>query len=128
MIIKYTNFCEDEENLKTYPQFRHINFILSLPLYYILDAISILMSVDKNSRIYPNRLQTFRKSAGLKQQHVAILLGLNNPASLSDWENYKQMPNGTNLIKLCIIYNKTPEELYPEYFQELLFGYLNTHN
>lgn len=94
-----------------------INFILSLPLYFILYVISILMSVDKHSRIYPNRLQTFRKSAGLEQKHVARELGLNNPASLSDWENEKQMPNGTNLIKLCIIYNTTPQEMYPEYFQ-----------
>ena len=84
--------------------------------------------MDYGNRPYPNRLQMFRKSAGLKQWHVATLLGLNNPVSLSDWENYKQMPNGTNPIKLYIIYNKTPEELYPEYFQELLFGYLNTHN
>ncbi|MBY0377307.1 MAG: helix-turn-helix domain-containing protein [Gammaproteobacteria bacterium] len=81
--------------------------------------------MDKHSRKYPNRLQMFRKGAGYQQQHVATLLGLNNPASLSDWENEKQMPNGTNLIKLCIIYNTTPQQMYPEYFQQLLIGYLN---
>lgn len=80
--------------------------------------------MDYGSRPYPNRLQTFRKSAGLQQQHVATLLGLNNTASLSDWENEKQMPNGTNLMKLCIIYDTIPQELYPEYFQQLLIGHL----
>lgn len=85
------------------------------------------MSMDYGNRPYPNRLQTFRKSAGLKQQHVATLLGLNNPTTLSEWENEKQMPNGTNLMKLCIIYDTIPQELYPEYFQQLLIGYLNTN-
>ena len=86
-------------------------------------AISILMNVDKNSRIYPNRLQTFRKGAGYQQKYVANLLGLNNPASLSDWENEKQMPNGTNLMKLCIIYDTTPREIYPEYFSKLMLEF-----
>lgn len=84
------------------------------------------MSMDYGSRPYPNRLQMLRKSSGLKQCHVATLLGLNNPTSLSDWENERQMPSGTNLIKLCILYNTTPKEMYPEYFQQLLMGYLNT--
>ncbi len=83
------------------------------------------MSMDKTSREYPNRLQTFRKSAGLKQQQVASILGLNNPTSVSDWENERQMPNGTNLIKLCILYDTTPKEIYPEYFHQLKIGYIN---
>lgn len=84
------------------------------------------MRVDNRGRLYPNRLQMFRKSAGLKQWHVATLLGLNNPTTISEWENERQMPSSTNLIKLCIIYNATPKEMYPEYFQ-LMIRYLNAN-
>ena len=82
--------------------------------------------MDYGDRPYPNKLQLFRKSAGLNQQHVITLLGLNNPTTLSEWENYRQMPNGTNLMKLCIIYNTTPQEIYPEYFGILIIQ-LNTN-
>lgn len=78
------------------------------------------MHMDYRGRLYPNRLQLFRKSMGLEQQQVARKLGLNNPASLSYWENAKQIPSSTNLIKLCIIYAATPQELYPEYYQFLI--------
>jgi len=82
-------------------------------------TIVIVMSMDYGSRPYPNKLQTFRKGAGLQQRQVAALLGLNNPTSLSDWENRKQMPSGTHLIKLCILYDKTVQEIYPEYYEQL---------
>ncbi len=87
--LKYPLWIDFQKN-------RNIKFILSLPPLYILCSITIIMSMDYGSRPYPNRLQTFRKSAGLKQQHVATLLGLNNPTTLSEWENEKQMPKGTN--------------------------------
>ncbi|WP_367914590.1 helix-turn-helix domain-containing protein [Leadbetterella sp. DM7] len=75
--------------------------------------------MEHGSRPFPNRLRTFRKTAGFQQQYVAKLLGLNNHPSLSAWEHGKQMPNGMHLIKLCILYNTTPSELYPDLYEKI---------
>jgi len=77
------------------------------------------MNVDHRNRTYPNRLKVIRQNAGYEQRYVAKLLGFNNQIALSRWENEKRMPNGTNLIKLCILYDATPKELYPEYHQRV---------
>jgi len=68
---------------------------------------------------YPNQLGVTRRLAGHQQQHIAQLLDLTNVITLINWENEKIMPSGTNLIKLCILYGKTPQELYPEYYDRL---------
>jgi transcriptional regulator with XRE-family HTH domain len=68
-------------------------------------------------------LKVIRQNAGYSQQQVAKLLGHNNTVAVSDWENEKAMPNGTNLMKLCILYSKSPQELYPQYYQELSSPY-----
>jgi len=75
------------------------------------------MRVDYKHRKYPNRLKVIRQNAGYTQQQVANLLGHTTPVTLCLWEKEKYMPTGTNLIKLCILYNKTPQELYPDYYQ-----------
>jgi transcriptional regulator with XRE-family HTH domain len=67
----------------------------------------------------PNRLKMHRKMHRLKQRHVAKLLGFQTSAQLSQWENGQTMPSGENLIKLGIIYNTFPNELYFEYYQQL---------
>jgi len=77
------------------------------------------MTVDYKRR-YPNRLKVIRQNAGYTQRHVASLLGHKTSVMLCSWENETIMPSGTNLIKLCIIYNKAPHELYPEYHQEII--------
>ncbi|MBW4888473.1 helix-turn-helix domain-containing protein [Mucilaginibacter sp. HMF5004] len=64
-------------------------------------------------------LRVIRQNLGLNQKHVSKLLGHKRSAMLSDWENAKAMPSSINLMKLCIIYNKTPKQLYPEYFERL---------
>jgi transcriptional regulator with XRE-family HTH domain len=64
-------------------------------------------------------LKVIRQNAGYQQQQVARLLGHKNSVLLSWWESEKSMPSGANLIKLCILYNKTPKELYPQYYQRL---------
>ncbi|MEO6520602.1 MAG: helix-turn-helix transcriptional regulator [Mucilaginibacter sp.] len=61
-------------------------------------------------------MKVTRRKAGYQQQHVARLLVDVNVSTLSLWENEWYMPSGTSLIKLCILYGKTPQELYPEYF------------
>jgi transcriptional regulator with XRE-family HTH domain len=85
--------------------------------YTLADCYSI--SVNYKRRPYPNMLKVIRQNAGYSQQHVAKLLGQNNAVKLCNWENEKTMPNGTSLMKLCILYSKTPEELYPQYYQRI---------
>lgn len=75
--------------------------------------------MDYKRRPYPNRLKVIRQNAGVRQLHIAKLLGHHNSNALSLWEKGEAMPNGTNLIKLCILYSKTLNELYPEYSQRL---------
>ena len=64
-------------------------------------------------------LKVIRQNAGYGQTQVATYLGHRTPAMLSLWETEKIMPNGTNLIKLCILYDATPRELYPEYYERV---------
>jgi transcriptional regulator with XRE-family HTH domain len=73
--------------------------------------------VDYLNRQYENRLKVIRQNAGYSQRQVAKFLGLKTYSSLCDWENEKTMPNATNLIKLCKLYNKSPNDLYPDYYR-----------
>jgi DNA-binding XRE family transcriptional regulator len=77
------------------------------------------MEVDYQHRKYPNRLKVIRRRAGYTQRQLAVLLGHNNTVTVSEWENEKKMPSGTNLIKLCMLYQKLPQELYPEYCKRI---------
>ena len=76
------------------------------------------MTMDYD-RQYPNRLRVIRLNAGYQQQQIAKMLGHKDAVSLCQWENENTMPSGTNLIKLCVLYNTTPQELYPEYCQRI---------
>ena len=101
-----------------YPQ----NFLtLNLKHWYLFYTIAgcYRMIVDYKHRRYPNRLKVIRQNAGYSQLHVAKLLGQRSSVSLCDWENEKIMPNSTNLIKLCILYEKTVQELYPKYYERV---------
>ena len=77
------------------------------------------MPVDYTHRQYPNRLKVIRQNAGYTQQYVARILRHKNSNALCLWEREKVMPNGINLLKLCLLYNKTPRQLYPEYCEHL---------
>jgi transcriptional regulator with XRE-family HTH domain len=77
------------------------------------------MSVGYVFRKYPNRLRITRQNAGLQQRQVWEMLGHTQNKLLSQWENETVMPSGSNLIKLCVLYDKTPRELYPEYYERL---------
>jgi transcriptional regulator with XRE-family HTH domain len=70
-------------------------------------------------RRYPNILRVTRQNAGYQQKQVAKSLGYRTATTLNDWESEWKLPNSTNLMKLCIIYNKTPKELYPEYYERI---------
>lgn len=75
---------------------------------------------EKSGRHYPNFLRVARQNAGYQQKQVASLLGHDHSTTLCDWENEKRMPSAINLIKLCVLYNSTPQDLYPEYCEQFL--------
>ena len=57
---------------------------------------------------------------GIGQKQVARLLGHTSTAQVSQWERGAAMPGAVNLIRLCIIYATSPEELYHDVFKEQL--------
>jgi hypothetical protein len=67
-------------------------------------------------------LKVTRQNAGLQQGQVARMLGHRSAITLCRWEAELKMPCGANLMRLCILYGKTPEELYPEYYGRLAAG------
>jgi DNA-binding XRE family transcriptional regulator len=103
----------------------YLNFTLILGYFIYTYYDCYCLVVDYQNQHYPNRLKIIRQNAGYTQQKVAELLGHNNAVSLCDWENEKTMPNGTNLMKLCTLYNKTPQELYPEYHKRIAKRFLH---
>ena len=69
-------------------------------------------------RHIPNRLTKHRMIHGLRQKEVAALLGHTSTAQLSQWERGEAMPGVLNLLKLCIIFATSPNELYYDLFKE----------
>lgn len=51
-----------------------------------------------------------RLLADLSQKQVALILGVST-ATVSDWESEKQRPTVANLIRLCALYNVSPNYL-----------------
>jgi len=73
--------------------------------------------MDYPHKPYLNSLRIIRENAGYQQKHVAARLGLSETVSISQWENGRAMPNGANLIKLCVLYRKNVRDLYPEHVE-----------
>ncbi len=63
---------------------------------------------------FGEKLQRARESIGLTQEKVAEYLGL-SPRYISDIERNKTKGSIDTLIKLCNIYNITPNDLLDEY-------------
>lgn len=63
---------------------------------------------------YGEKLKLARESLGLTQEKVAEYLGL-GPRYISDIERNKTKGSIDTLIKLCNIYNITPNDLLSEY-------------
>ncbi len=63
---------------------------------------------------YGNKLKLAREALGLTQEKVAEYLGL-GPRYISDIERNKTKGSIDTLIKLCNIYNITPNDLLSEY-------------
>jgi len=69
--------------------------------------------------IIPNQLREFRVRKGLRQLDVANELGFASTDRISRWEKGKTYPRMLNLLKLCIIYEAYPHELYEELLGKL---------
>ena len=69
-------------------------------------------------RRYTNFLRVARQNAGYQQKQVAKLLGYETASTVNDWENERKMPSAINLMKLCVLYDTTPQELYPEHYKQ----------
>jgi transcriptional regulator with XRE-family HTH domain len=64
-------------------------------------------------------LRFYRKRAGLRQVDVAAKLGFTSYDRISYWENGIAFPSVTNLLRLSLLYEVPPQELYGEYFDKL---------
>ena len=69
---------------------------------------------SKQNIKYGQKLRKARESIGLTQEKVAEYLGL-DPRYISDIERNKTKGSIDTLIKLCNIYNITPNDLLSEY-------------
>jgi transcriptional regulator with XRE-family HTH domain len=72
-----------------------------------------------NKRLVRNRLKRFRRIAGMKQLEIARKLGMKCTERISRWEKGTASPNLENLLKLSLLYQAPPHELYPDYMEEL---------
>lgn len=66
-----------------------------------------------------NRIRTLRKQSGLSQSDLAYLLGFIHASSISLYELRSRIPNTDTLLAMCIIFRKTPEELFPDLYKEV---------
>ena len=69
---------------------------------------------SKQNVNFGQKLKRARESLGLTQEKVSEYLGL-GPRYISDIERNKTKGNIDTLIKLCNIYNLTPNDLLSEY-------------
>lgn len=76
--------------------------------------------MEGNQHRIPNRLRRFRRITGLTQIEVAEKLGLTSVDRVSIWEKGTGMPNSINLLKLALLYNVLPHELYIDYLPVLV--------
>ncbi len=74
--------------------------------------------MKQNGRVFQNKLRRFRRLFGFTQKEAAQRLGLSCRSILSHWERGERMPGGEDLIKLCVLYQTLPGELYPELTKE----------
>lgn len=66
---------------------------------------------DKKATLFSKRLKQARIYCGLTQTDVAELLHKYNYAIISYWETGQHLPNLKDFVKLCEIYDITPNDL-----------------
>ena len=67
------------------------------------------MYIDK--KLVGNRIKLLRQENNLTQENLALLLGLNNKSSISQYENGTIVPSDKIKLKLCDIFNCSIEYL-----------------
>jgi len=82
------------------------------------------MTKQKYSCAFPNNLKEYRTQRGFQRADVATRIGLQRVRPLALWEKGVIMPDSISLLKLCILYEASPLELYRE-VMERLNAYLN---
>lgn len=75
--------------------------------------------MELEGRQIPNRLRKQRLSHGYSQIQLANELRMKSTNHISRWEKGVSTPSLRYLLLLCIIYNTTVEELYPEFLNEI---------
>ena len=75
--------------------------------------------MELDGRQIPNRLRKQRLMQGYSQLQLASKLEMKSTNHISRWEQGVSTPSLRYLLLLCIIYQTTVEELYPEYLTEL---------
>jgi len=64
------------------------------------------------NEIAVNNLKRLRLGRGLRQQDVAMLIGIAYPDRISHWEKGTAVPSIINLFRLAKIYETLPHKLY----------------
>lgn len=67
------------------------------------------MNIDK--KLVGGRIKLLRQENKLTQENLALLLGLNNKSSISQYENGSIIPSDKIKLKLCDIFNCSIEYL-----------------
>lgn len=68
---------------------------------------------------YGEYLQNLRVGAGLSQGDVSEKLGYSTPQFISNWERGVSKPPVTALKQLAKLYNKTPDQMFNEYLEQI---------
>lgn len=69
--------------------------------------------MEEQNNLQPNNLFILRTSRGLAAKQVARMLGQLSSGQVSGYERGK-IPALENFLKLMLIYEATPKEMYPE--------------
>ena len=65
-----------------------------------------------------NKIEIYRKEAGLTQKEVAERLKLNSVSTVSMWETGERMPRTDKLVPLAKLFGCTVDELLEKYKPE----------
>lgn len=71
------------------------------------------LSIEEINVILPERLKYFREEKGLSLREVALRIN-KSPSQVSFWERGLNPPNCMDLFKLCLLYNISLVDLFPE--------------
>lgn len=63
-------------------------------------------------KVTGDRIQQLRESRGMSKQKLADELQMKSYTSITGWENDSNLPRGTEMIKLALLFNVTTDYLY----------------